>query len=227
MDDADAVERPRFLASLPPGVADELLGLGSRRRFPAGSTLFVEGDAAHEVFVLLAGEVKVTVGSVDGREVILDVLEPGVLLGELAVIDGRARSATVSALSAIEVLTVGAATFNDFLDRHPAVLRGLLVGVIERLRTRTRHQMEFGTGDALGRVCARLAEIADRYGTAEDGVTTVSSPVSQSDLASWTGLSRVAVVKTLRVLRQLGWIDNRGRAIVIRDLDQVRQRAVR
>jgi CRP/FNR family transcriptional regulator, cyclic AMP receptor protein len=226
VDEAE-IERPDFLASLAPGVAEELLRLGARRRYPSGSTLFLEGDPAHEVFVLLTGDVKVSVGSADGREVILDVVEPGALLGELAVIDGRPRSAAVSALSAVEVLAVAAGTFNEFLDRHPAVLRGLLVGVIERLRIRTRHQLEFGTGDALGRICARLAEIADRYGTVEDGVVTVSSPVSQSDLASWTGLSRVAVVKTLRALRQLGWIDNRGRAIVIRDLDQVRLRAVR
>jgi len=227
VDESEGLERPDFLGSLVPDVAAELLRLGTRRRFPSGATLFVEGDPAYEVFVLLAGEVKVSVGSADGLTVILDVLEQGALLGELAVIDGHPRSATVSALSAIEVLTVPAATFNDFLDRHPSVLRGLLVGVIERLRTRTRHQLEFGTGDALGRICARLAEIADRYGTVQDGVVTVSSPVSQSDLASWTGLSRVAVVKTLRVLRQLGWIDNRGRAIVIRDVDQLRQRAVR
>lgn len=227
MDESEPAERPGFLASLAPAAAAELLRLGARRRFPAGSTLFVEGDPAHEVFVLLAGEVKVSVGSADGREIILDVVEPGALLGELAVIDGGPRSATVSALSNVEVLAVAASTFNDFLDRNPQVLRGLLVRVIDRLRTRTRHQLEFGTGDALGRVCTRLAEIADRYGTVEDGVVTVSSPVSQTDLASWTGLSRVAVVKTLRMLRQLGWIDNRGRAIVFRDLDQLRQRAVR
>jgi CRP/FNR family cyclic AMP-dependent transcriptional regulator len=162
-----------------------------------------------------------------GREVILDVLEPGALLGELSVIDGGARSATVSTLSAVEVLAIPADAFNEFLDRHPPVLRSLVVEVIGRLRIRTRHQLEFGTGDALGRICARLAEMAERYGRAEDGQVTQSSPVSQADLAAWTGLSRVAVVKALRVLRELGWIENRGRAIVIRELDQLRHRATR
>lgn len=215
----------QFFNRLSPEAVTEFEWLGARRRFPAGATLFVEGDRAHEVIVILTGEVKVSVGSAEGREVVLDVFERGSLLGELSVIDGRPRSATVTALSSVEVLTVAAGAFNDFLDRHPQVLRVLLVEVIARLRTRVRHQLEFGAGDALGRVCARLAELAERHGEAEVGTVLLRSPVTQTDLAAWTGLSREAVVKALRALRQLGWVDNRGRSIVIRDLEQVRQRA--
>jgi CRP-like cAMP-binding protein len=69
--------------------------------------------------------------------------------------------------------------------------------------------------------------MAERYGRDEDGHVPLSWPLSQADLAALTGLSRVAVVKVLRVLRELGWIENRGRAIVIRELDQLRQRASR
>jgi CRP/FNR family cyclic AMP-dependent transcriptional regulator len=227
VDETDAGGPTGFLTGLAPAVAAELQGRGARRRFPGGATLFIEGDPAHEVLVLLDGKVKITVGSVEGREVILDVLEPGVLLGELSVIDGGPRSATVSVLTAVEVLAIPADSFNDFLDGHPQVLRRLVVDVIGRLRTRTRHQLEFGTGDALGRTCARLSEIAARYGKNEHGQVIVASPVSQTDLAAWTGLSRVAVVKALRALRELGWIENRGRAIVIHEPEQLRLRATR
>jgi CRP-like cAMP-binding protein len=215
----------KFLGQLPAEAVAEFEGLGARRRFPADSTLFIEGDRGHEVLVLLAGAVKVSVGSVEGREVVLDVFEPGVLLGELAVIDGGPRSATVTALSPVEVLTIAAGAFNEFLDRHPQMLRFLLVEVIARLRTRVRHQLEFGAGDALGRVCARLAELADRYGEPEGKTILIRSPVTQGDLAAWTGLSREAVVKALRALRQLGWVDNHSRAIVLRDPERVRHRA--
>ena len=214
-----------FLAQLPPAAADELRRLGARRRFPAGAVLFLEGDPAHEALVLLSGEVKVSVGSSEGKEIVLEVFEAGVLLGELSVIDGKARSATVTALTPVEVLAVASGSFNDFLDRHPKVLRRLLVDVIGRLRSRVRHQLEFGAGDALGRVCARLAELADRYGEPDGDTVVVHSPINQSELAAWTGLSREAVVKALRALRQLEWLEVSGRRFVVRDLEHLRGRA--
>ncbi|HEV8627319.1 MAG TPA: Crp/Fnr family transcriptional regulator [Acidimicrobiia bacterium] len=214
-----------FLAELPPDAAEELRRLGARRRFPAGAVLFVTGDPAHEALVLLSGEVKVSVGSAEGKEIVLEVFEAGALLGELSVIDGKPRSATVTALTPVEVLAVAAGSFNDFLDRHPKVLRRLLIDVIGRLRSRVRHQLEFGAGDALGRVCARLADLADRYGEPDGDVVVVHSPLNQSELAAWTGLSREAVVKALRALRQLEWVDVRGRTLVVRDLDRLRARA--
>jgi CRP-like cAMP-binding protein len=217
-----------FFDCLPPAVVAEFEQLGGRRRYGVGEALFLEGDRAGEVLLLLSGEVKISVGSTEGREVILDVLEPGSLIGELSAIDGEPRSATVMALSPVEVLAVAAEPFNGFLNRHPEVLRRLLLEVIRRLRVRVRHQLEFGAGDALGRICARLAELADRYGQDEkDGGVAIRSPVSQSELAAWTGLSREAVVKALRALRQLGWIENRGRKIIIRDVESVRDRATR
>lgn len=221
----EGVTASDFLGRLGSTAAAEFERLGARRRFPAGATLFLEGDQAHEAFVLLAGEVKISVGSADGREVVLDVFEPGCLLGELSLIDGRPRSATLIALSAVEVLAVAAGPFNEFLDRHPEALRHLLVDVVDRLRTRVRHQMEFGTGDALGRVCARLAELAQRHGESQGDAVVVRSPVSQADLAAWTGLSREAVVKALRALRQLGWIHSAGRTITITDPEQLHRRA--
>jgi CRP-like cAMP-binding protein len=225
MKDTPTAGEGGFLAELAPSAAEELRRLGARRRFPAGAVLFVAGDQAHDALVLLSGEVKVSVGSADGKEIVLEVFEAGALLGELSVIDGGARSATVTALTPVEVLSVSAGSFNDFLDRHPQVLRRLLVDVIGRLRSRVRHQLEFGAGDALGRVCARLADLADRYGEPAGDAVAVHSPLNQSELAAWTGLSREAVVKALRALRQLEWIEVRGRTFVVRDLESVRGRA--
>jgi CRP-like cAMP-binding protein len=214
-----------FLAGLPVGAAEELRRLGTRRRFPAGAALFFEGDPAHEALVLLSGAVKVSVGSADGKEIVLEVFEAGALLGELSVLDGKPRSATVTALVPVEVLTVAAGSFNEFLDRNPGVLRRLLVDVIGRLRSRVRHQLEFGAGDALGRVCARLADLADRYGEPDGDAVAVHSPLNQTELAAWTGLSREAVVKALRALRQLEWIDVAGRTFLVKDLESVKGRA--
>ncbi|MBA3742221.1 Crp/Fnr family transcriptional regulator [Sporichthya sp.] len=112
--------------------------MGTRRGYPAGAILFMEGDVAHEAVVLLEGDLKVVVGSADGRDVVLDVFGPGELVGEWSVIDGKTRSATVTALSDVEVLSLPAAPFRAFLDRHPEVREGLLLDTIGRLRAQVR-----------------------------------------------------------------------------------------
>jgi CRP-like cAMP-binding protein len=216
-----------FLQRIGPGREAELRTLGVRRRFPASSTLFFEADTAHEALIMLGGAVKVVICAADGREVILDVLTEGALVGELSAVDGQPRSATAITLDPVEVLAVPCSAFVDFLHRHPAVMYQLLVGVAARLRNSDLRQLELGTGDALGRICARLLTLMERYGqpARSDGTVEVRSPLSQADLASWTGLSREAVVKAMRTLRQLGWISNRGPDITILRLDQVRERA--
>ena len=214
-----------FLARIGEDRAAELTALGTRRGYPAGAMLFLEGDVAHEAVVVLTGDLKVVVASADGRDVVLDIFGPGELVGEWSVIDGKTRSATVTALSDVEVLSLPAGPFREFLDRHPEVRESLLLDTIGRLRAQVRHQLEFGAGDAMGRVCARLIELADRYGYRDGDTTVIHSPLSQADLAAWTGLSREAVVKALRQLRTTGWISNRGPDITVHDLERLRRRA--
>ena len=105
----------------------------------------------HEVLIITSGEVKVTVTSPDGREVVLDVLGGGELLGELSAIDGAPRSAGAATLGAVELVAVDVARFNQFVDDHHRVAVALLRSVAGRLRHTTRRQVEFGTVDALGR----------------------------------------------------------------------------
>ena len=202
---------PEWVAKLEPAA--------TRQRFPAGAYLFVEGDAAHAVLVIQEGEIKIVLSAPSGREHVLEVLGPGDVLGELAALDGGARSASAVALSDVDVLAIPASTFRDVARGDNALLLSLLGEVIRRLRTSDQRQLEFG-GDALGRVCARLVEVAERQGTDE-----IELPVNQSELAAWTGLSREAVVKALAALRRLGWIETDGRRVILREPDQVRQRA--
>lgn len=217
-----------FFARVGPDAAAGLQARATRRRYPAGAILFLEGDQAHEVLVVLDGDLKVVVGSATGRDVVVEIAGPGSLIGEWAVLDGKPRSASVTAVSPVEVLSIGAADFREFLTSHPDALTGLLLDTIGRLRHQVRHQLEFGAGDAVGRVCARLVQMAERYGEADspgNNIILIKSPLSQADLAAWTGLSREAVVKSLRTLRQLGLIDNRGPDITVHDLERLRRRA--
>ncbi|MDH3706468.1 MAG: Crp/Fnr family transcriptional regulator [Acidimicrobiia bacterium] len=214
-----------FLAGLDGTQTEAFLSGCRRRAFPAGTTLFFEGDPPDDVVLVEQGQVKISVLALDGREIVLEVIEPGVLMGELSAIDGQSRSASAVALTDCAVLIMPATGFRSFLRDNPDVQWRLLVRVIADLRKQSHRTFEFGVGDALGRVCRCLAEMADRYGSDRDGHIELESPLSQHDMAAWIGLSREAVVKALRTLRTLGLIENTGRSFVIDDIDALRTRA--
>ena len=213
-----------FLDRLDAAQRDELLALGHTRRYPAQSIIFFEGDAAHDVVLIRTGELKIS-ATVDDREVVLDVLGPGDILGEVAAIDGLPRSATLTTLTASEVLRIPAATFMDHLAARPAAALVLMRCLAARVRDASRRQVEYGALDAVGRVCRRLVELMDRYGEPTAAGMAISGPLTQGEIAAWAGLSREAVVKALHGLRTLGWVTTTPRSITVVDIDAVTFRA--
>lgn len=198
---------------------------GAVRRFRAGDALFREGDDPFEVVLLESGSVKLTKLSEGGSEIVLDLREPGAVIGELSAIDRLPRSATATAVSDVEIVTITVDRFIEFLDRHPDAHRRLLVHVVARLRFADGRQLELVSSDALGRVCARLDESLARSDveTPSDGVR-FDLGLTQTELAQWCGLSREAVVKALHRLRDLGWIATDGSMITVHDLAALRAR---
>ena len=202
-----------------------LLAVGRRRAMSAGELLFREGDDAYEVLVVLSGIVKIWVASTSGRVVILDVLDAGSVIGELSAVDGGARSANASALGDGELFVIPMTRFRTLLEAQPLIGLQLLRVVAARLRGASRRQLEFSAGDALGHLCRALVQLADRYAARGEGVREVVLPMGQGDLAAWGGLSREAVVKGLKALRKLGWVQGEGRRLRLLDEAALRDRA--
>jgi CRP/FNR family transcriptional regulator, cyclic AMP receptor protein len=213
-----------FVERLDADAVSVLFGLGRARTHPARSVLFLEGEHASTVHVIRAGMVKVSV-TVAEREVILDVLGPGDLLGELSVLDDGLRSATAMTLNKVESTTIPASAFNEFLAGRPTVTTHLMNEVVRRLRDASRRQVEYGALDGVGRVCGRLVEMIDRFGRRSDGSVVIDGPLTQTDIAAWAGLSREAVVKALQTMRAVGWIRTSSRSITVVDEGAVRSRA--
>jgi CRP/FNR family cyclic AMP-dependent transcriptional regulator len=208
-----------FLAALSAEEAADLEAAGRRRAFGAGVTVFHEGDDAGAVVVLLAGRVKVgTVGGA-GREAIVAVRGPGDLLGELSAIDGGPRSATVTTLEPVEALMIAGSAFAALLERRPRIALVILRIVAGRLRYADSQQSQFATHDVVGRVAQRLVELGDRFGVASDGRIEIALPLSQEELAAWTGASREAVSKALQQLRALGIVETGRKRITVLDAD--------
>ena len=198
---------------------------GRRVRFDAGTRLVQQGDPGDKVLVLLEGRAKVSYATREGRELVLRFCGPGELVGELAVIDGSPRLSSIVALEPVEALVLAAADFRTLLDAEPSIAWKLLGMLSRRFRDADLKRVEFGASDTVGRVAARLVELADRHGEpAAEGIV-ITLPLSQDELGAWTGASRAGVAAALRVLRDLQWIETQRRRITVRDRDALAARA--
>lgn len=210
---------------LTPAEAEELERRSRRREWRRGAVVFREADRSDWVVVLLAGRVKVSCHTAGGSEVVLAVRGPGAMLGELSAIDREPRSATVTALEPVTGLVVPLAELEAYLQANGRVAFLLMRMLAGRLRDADRKRIEFGAYDTTGRVAARLVELAERFGRPTDEGIQIALPLSQDELAGWTGASREAVTKALGALRATGCIRTSRLRVVILDLDALRRRA--
>jgi CRP/FNR family transcriptional regulator, cyclic AMP receptor protein len=216
-----------FLVLLAEGDRRDLEAIAHRRRADRGDVLLSRGEAADRVIVLESGRVKVSVSTTSGREAVLTFRGPGALLGDQALVDEAPRSATVTAVEPVELLVIAASAFRGYLGSHPGVALAMLATLSSRLREADRRVAEYAAADTLGRVCARLVELCDTEEGDLDanGAVRISLPITQEELAGWTGASIEATAKALRALRSLGWVKTARRAIEVHDLAALRGRA--
>jgi CRP/FNR family transcriptional regulator, cyclic AMP receptor protein len=217
-------DRPdEFLASLTDEERSALRAAGRVRRFTKGEAIFHEGDDPGGVVAVLTGTVKVSVIGVGGREVVLRFPGPGELVGELAAIGDRPRTATVTAVDDVEAIAVRATDFRRFVLEHPRVAPLVFEHVAALLAEADRQRIDFATRDVTARIAGRLIELAETVGEPEPGAgVRITLPLSQEELAAWSGASREAVARSLHLLRELGWIETRRREIKVLNIDAMR-----
>ncbi len=200
--------------------------VGVQRSYEAGTRLWLYGDQPTHTLVILSGLVKLTRDSIEGRELIFDLRGAGYILGELGPIESTPRNATVTVVEDVEAIVLSADAFRQLLIDRGSVAYAVLAVVADKLRQATDRRLEAGVGDAQARLCGRLVEMAADAKVEPNGVIIIKSPLTQQELADWIGVSRDAVVLSLRRLRKLGWVETGRRTIRILDLDALRQNAV-
>jgi CRP-like cAMP-binding protein len=217
-----------FMAGLDPNGRRAVLQVGRTRKYTTGEVVFGEGDASEFAVVVLAGRLKVSSTSTDGHDIVLAFRGPGDLIGELSLFDGSPRSATVSAIEPAELVLITADRFTELMKAEPQIAAVLLRTIVGKLRDADRQRLEFGAYDTTGRVARRLVQLADEHGVRESATTggiRITLPLSQTELAGWTGSSREAVARALALLRRKGLIATNRRSIVVIDLASLRSLA--
>jgi CRP/FNR family cyclic AMP-dependent transcriptional regulator len=218
----ETVEPGSFLADLTAEEASELVRRGRRRRWRKGAVLCSQEESARWIGVVVSGVVKASVYTEDGGEVLLGLLGPGALIGELEALDGRPRPATLSALEPVEASVISQPEFVDFVRADGRAVWLLIETLCRRVRVADNFRVEYASYNTTGRVAKLLVELADRYGCPGEHGVLIPVGLTQDELASWVGASREAVSAALRSLRVRGWIRTGRRRLVICDLTALR-----
>ncbi|MGW2346044.1 Crp/Fnr family transcriptional regulator [Streptomyces sp. NPDC001661] len=215
-------EERSFLPQLSPADRATLTSLGATRTFAAHETLLLEGDRSSHLILLLEGWCAVWLATERGGQLILGLRSEGELIGEMAALDGRPRSASVTTLSPTTGLVVPADAFRRFLSARPHATALVLGQLTERLRSADRERRALASLTVVQRLCRALVELAERTGTAQGPTLAISLPLAQHELAATVGCTRDAVAKALRLLRERGLVETGPSVLRVASLEPLR-----
>jgi CRP-like cAMP-binding protein len=195
---------------------------GRVRHLAKGEAIFHEGDDPGGVVAVIGGTVKVSLIGTGGREVLLKFSGPGELIGELAAVSDRPRTADVTAVNEVEAIFVRAGDFRRLALEYPRIGELVFENLADLLAEADRQRIDFATRDVTARIAGRLVELAQTSGAPDERGVRITLPLSQDELAAWSGASREAVARSLHLLRELGWIETRRREIRVLDVEALR-----
>jgi CRP-like cAMP-binding protein len=210
-----------MFSALPPAALAVLDRAIVWRRFRAGEEIIDRQSETRDVFFVVAGKVRVVLYSVSGREITLDDIGPGGHFGELAALDGAPRSASVMAVEASVVGSVGDETFRKVATETPALALAVMRRLAEVVRTSSGRILDLSTLGANNRVHAeilRLARVA-----AQNGATSATiSPIPvHSDLASRVSTTRETVARVMSDLSRQGILKREKNALQVLDVPRL------
>jgi CRP-like cAMP-binding protein len=225
----EALARCPLFAHASPAVLGSVVAGLRRRRFRRNEVIFHQGDPGDSLHIVAAGAVKIVLPSPEGEEAIIATLWPGDFFGELSLLDGAPRSATVTALEPTETFVLPRSAFLEFVERDSALRDALLFGLARELRRLTGHVEELHFLDLAGRLAKRLTRLAREAVPDAEGPIEVSLdwPYTQSDLASMIGGTRQSVNKLLSGLVDEGLLMIDRDRLVITNLALLESRAER
>ncbi|MBW7851984.1 MAG: Crp/Fnr family transcriptional regulator [Rhodospirillales bacterium] len=209
--------RNALLGSLDPADRARLADYAVVVRHEADAVIFQRGDPGDGMMAVVRGRVKICNHSADGKELVLNILKPGDVFGEIALLDGEPRTADAVAMETCELLILERRHFLPFLDRHPRVAQRLLAVLCQRLRRTSTHFEDAIFLDVPARLARALLQLASAFGIPAKAGVCIDLKLSQQQLGSVVGVTRESVNKYLGEWQKAGWIAIRNGYITVAD----------
>ncbi len=202
---------------------ERIAKLGTRQKHKKGNVVVIEQESGAALFVIISGKVKVVRMDENGREVILSIFGPGEFFGEMSLLDGLARSASVVATTKAELFMIHRRDFLQMLNDYPSIAISLLSELAMRLRKADMQIKSLSLKDAAGRVANVLLMLADDVGIFRKGKVEIDELPLQQDIANMAGTSRETVSRVLHSFAEQGKIELKGGKVIINDFEAFRK----
>ena len=201
-----------------------VIKLGTRQKYKKGNIVVLEQESGAALFVIITGKVKVVRMDEDGREVILSMFGPGEFFGEMSLLDGLTRSASVVATVKSELFMIHRRDFLELLNEFPTVTISLLAELAMRLRKADMQIKSLSLKDAEGRVANVMLILADDVGIFRKGKVEIDDLPLQQDIANMAGTSRETVSRMIHLFIEGGEVQMKGNKLIINDYEAFRKK---
>jgi CRP-like cAMP-binding protein len=217
------LQRSPLFRGLTPPALERIAELAGQRSFRNGEIVFSQGDPGDALYAVVTGKIRISAGAADGREMFLNIMEPGDTFGEIALLDGGTRTASATATLPSELVTIRREHFLGLLEREPRVALELLRLCGERLRWTSGLVEDAALLKAPARLAKRLLSLGRLHG--EPSARGVTLRISQEDLASFLGVSRQVVNQYLQGWKGRGWVELGRGTVTVRDEAAIKKSA--
>jgi CRP/FNR family cyclic AMP-dependent transcriptional regulator len=201
-----------YFADLEPDAFDQLCRYAKHVTMKRGATIASKGDPGTSLFAVISGTVKISVSSPDGRNAILNLIGPGEIFGEVALLDGLSRSADVSANTNCELFIIDRRDFIPFVRSQPALAMKLIELLCTRLRWTSDQVEQVILQNLPGRLASALLRLTERHKAAQGGRTIA---ITQQEISEMVGMTRESINKQLRAWAARDWVRLEHGAIVV------------
>lgn len=212
-----------LFSSLSDKELNELAVISAKRKYAKDEFIIMQGDEGGSFFIILSGRVKVLINSPNGREVTLAILSENDYFGEMSLIDGSIRSASVAAMQNTELLTINHVDFNAYLIRFPEVSIKLLKSFMSRLRSADRQIEHLALHSIKGRLARLLLDWVIEYGNIKNEAVEFELPYTQKEIAGMLAANRESVTRMFTELKEEGYLSIDRNHIQVLDLDGLRK----
>lgn len=212
-----------LLSKLSEDEIERLVTYSRVEHYPAGERIFDKDSLGSCMMLVLHGSVRTSSISIDGKEIVFRIMEPGEFVGEIAALDGGNRSADAFAMADCELLVLQRRDFIPLVEKHSDICLMLIKILCERSRKTSEQVEDLLFRHAEARIAKALLQLSERFGQPDANGRDRELHLSQTELGNIIGITRESVNKQLKLWQRAGFIDLAKESIVIRDATALQQ----